>query len=196
MVGIRMKTGWMLVIVTIVCMAVPAQAHLQLQNDPNDTPGPFDIQRVTMRHGRGLCQIIGNCVSIGIKTFRKWSPGILGRGSRHRNFFVLFGRRKGWYDRYLWVWWKDGDLVATMKASNGDYGYPALDGRFLGSGNVLKQGNDLAVRFPMRLLWHVRGTTSNLTHRVWWQVVSEYRGQGCRKICWDFAPNHDIRHRF
>jgi hypothetical protein len=202
-----MRTRRLIALLVLVGAAlgsgIPSDAHVQDRYDARDSHGRFDIQTFALRHGSDASCYRSNCIVIGIKTYENWLNKSL-QGD-HKKFFILFGakrcgigeRVKNCYDRYLMVYWNQyrDHLAADMKTHQPrhDKGIRSRSGVVIGHGGVSKIGRSLAVRFPRRLLRKRKGTKWNLTHRIYWQAVSEYKGQYCRKVCWD--PTSTVIHK-
>lgn len=112
------RRALLLVLFAAVALAPPAGADTRGRRDGNDARGPLDIQRIAHRHrvtADGTRQLVHT-----IRLRRAWPVKKL----RHQGFVHLYFELRGHPgnppERTLWIVYRKGSLVASMRNSLGD----------------------------------------------------------------------------
>ena len=151
-------------------VAIAAPSYHGDTNDPNDTKGLLDVQRVRLAHeGRAEATVV---------TFARWTPvSIWDRG----NVYVFLDTEAGDDAEYFVVVRSTGsDLHASLWRDRRD-----RRDVFLRNVKVRRKSSDgVSVRLPIKALKFGRFRESYF----WWGMTS-FTGDVCRRTCLDRAPD-------
>ena len=161
----KKSLGALLIAVSLL-LAGNVQAHVQNENDPNDTRSPLDLKRLSFGHN-------ARRFNIGIETFGTWPSRLL---RKKGEFSIAIDTGRG------------SHFVAKVKQRNGQLRVAVFsrrpDMKRVGHGSASRDDQDsLNVSIKRRLVKGYRGP-------VKWSPASFFKSRNrCPSRCDDFAPN-------
>lgn len=176
-----MKLRSLMVMVMMLAMSGIASGHEGYVLDPENSPGPLDIERATERHSES-----GRRLILKIKTYEAWENQTIDRSGGLRWFAIAFnpdedGGRSA--DRSLFIRYTDEGLEAKMYGKG--FIWPSDDP--IGSGRVWRAGpKSVTVSFAHKLLGK-----AGSDYR--WRAISSYEtfgedDEGFADCNWEMPP--------
>jgi hypothetical protein len=162
MKDVRRRALCLCAAIVLLSLAAPASSHQVLLGDPNDSPGPLDIDSVSEHHSDGK-------IVITMKTYEPWANELIQRTGDIDRIDVLFNRDEdGRVARYIYIDVIEGELLAEMYGEG--LAYP--EGDPIAELEVRRPtARSLRVKVPPRSLGDIR-------HDYRWKAVTGYETIG------------------